>query len=196
MKRTMTNRLTQIIIGIMSIIFIINLIISQDFNLLWIVLSGGGYIVDYLGASYTTVFEEFQVYRLITCGYTQTAIWHLLANVLGLWYVGKYLEKRIGSIQFVLVFHIGLVVASVAILGFCPDGFNYGASPAIFTCLGILANWLIRNRGLWYEYKEQRGFYFLLYYFVLSNLLGRCTFIIHLFGFGIGFLLGFVVKKK
>lgn len=44
MKRTMTNRLTQIIIGIMSIIFIINLIISQDFNLLWIVLSGGGYI--------------------------------------------------------------------------------------------------------------------------------------------------------
>lgn len=28
--------------------------------------SGGGYIVDYLGASYTTVFEELQVYRLIT----------------------------------------------------------------------------------------------------------------------------------
>ncbi len=138
----------------MSIIFIINLILSRDFNLLWIVLSGGGYIVDYLGASYTTVFEEFQVYRLITCGYTQMAIWYLLANVFGLWYVGKYLEKRIGSIQFVPVFHIGLVVAGVTILGFCPDGFNYGVSPAIFTCLGILANWLIRNRSLWYRFSS------------------------------------------
>lgn len=95
-----------------------------------------------------------------------------------------------------LVFHIGLVVAVVVILGFCPDGFNYGVSPAIFTCLGILANWLIRNRSLWYEYKEQRGFYYLLFYFMLSNLLGRCTFIIHLLGFGMGFLLEFVVKKK
>lgn len=196
MKITMTNRFTQITIVIMSIIFIINLILSRDFNLLWIVLSGGGYIVDYLGASYTTVFEEFQVYRLITYGYTQTAIWHLLANVFGIWYVGKYLEKKIGNMQLMVVFYIGLVVAGAAILCFCPEGFNYGISPAIFTCLGILVNWLIRNRSLWYEYKEQRGFYYLLYYFVLSNLLGICTFIIHLLGFGIGFLLGFVVKEK
>lgn len=40
-------------------------------------------IIDYLGVSYATVFEDFQVYRLITYGYTQTAIWHLLANALG-----------------------------------------------------------------------------------------------------------------
>lgn len=49
MKITMANRFTSITIVIMSIIFIINLIISRNFNLLWIVLSGGGYIVDYLG---------------------------------------------------------------------------------------------------------------------------------------------------
>lgn len=94
------------------------------------------------------------------------------------------------------VYHIGLVIAGITILVFYPNSFNYGASPAIFTCLGILVSWLIQKRNLWKEYKSQKGFYFLLYYFVLSNFLGMCTLLFHLFGFCTGFLLGFVVKKK
>lgn len=112
------NRFSQIAIVIMCIIFIMNIIVSGDYNIFWILLSGGGNIVDYLGDSYTTVFEEFQVYRLITYGYTQTAIWHLLANILGLWYVGIYLEKRIGIIQFMFVYHIGLIIAGMLFLFF------------------------------------------------------------------------------
>lgn len=190
------NSFSQIAIVIMCIIFIINLILSRDYNLLWILLSGGGNIIDYLGVSYTTVFKDFQIYRLITYGYTQTAIWHLAANVLGLWYVGQYLETKIGIIRFMLVYHIGLVIAGTAILIFYPNSFNYGASPAIFACLGILVNWLIRKRNLWNEYKSQNGFYFLLPYFVLSNFLGMNTFLCHLFGFGAGFLSGFVMKEN
>lgn len=73
---TKTNRFSQIAIVIMIIIFIMNFFLS-DCNLFWIFLSGGGNIVDYAGESYATVFENFQLYRLITYGYTQTAIWHL-----------------------------------------------------------------------------------------------------------------------
>lgn len=190
-----TNKFAQIAIFIMSIIFLMNLVLSRDCNLFWIVLSGGGHIVDYLGETYIAVFEDFQVYRLITYGYTQTAIWHLLANILSLWYIGMYLEKRIGIIQLIFVYHIGLVIAGAAIFIFYPDSFNYGASPAIFSCFGVLANWLIREKNLWNEYKTQKGFYFLLCYFVLSNFLGIATFVIHLLGFCIGFFLGFIVKK-
>ena len=193
---TKTYRFSPIAIVIMCTIFIINLILSKDCNLLWILLSGGGNIVDYLGESYTTVFKDFQLYRLITYGYTQTAIWHLLANALGLWYVGLYLEKKINIIRFMLIYHMGLVIAGTAILFFYPNSFNYGASPAIFACLGILANWLMRKRDLWNEYKSQKGFYFLLYYFVLSNFLGMRTLLFHLFGFCTGFLLGFVMKEN
>lgn len=181
---------------VMCIIFLLNLILSSEYNLLWILLSGGGNIIDYLGESYQTVFVNFQLYRLITYGYTQTAIWHLLANIFGLWYVEIYLEKKIGIIQFVAVYHIGLIIAGITISAFYPNSFNYGASPAIFACLGVLANWLIRNRIMWNEYKSQKGFYFLLYYFVLSNFLSIHTFVIHLLGFCTGFFLGFVVKKK
>lgn len=187
---------SQITIVIMCIVFIINLILSRDCNLFWILLSGGGNIVDHLGGSYTTVFKDFQLYRLITYGYTQTAIWHLAANVFGLWYVGSYLETKIGIIRFIFIYHIGLIIAGAAILFLYPNCFNYGASPAIFTCLGILANWLIRKRDLWNEYKSQKGFYFLLYYFVLSNFIGLRTLLFHLFGFCIGFLLGFCMKEN
>ena len=192
---TKTNRFSQIAIVIMIIIFIMNFFLS-DCNLFWIFLSGGGNIVDYAGESYATVFENFQLYRLITYGYTQTAIWHLLANVLGLWYVSFYLEKKIGTIRFMLVFHIGLIAAGATLLVFYPSSFNYGASPAIFACLGMLANWLTQNKGLWDEYKSQKGYHFLMYYLVLSNILGVCTLVFHFLGFSVGFLLGFVVKEK
>lgn len=193
---TKTSRFSQIAIVIMCTVFIMNLILSRDYNLLWIFLSGGGKIVDYLGESYTHIFKDFQLYRLITYGYTQTAIWHLSANALALWYVWPYLEKKIGIIRIMFVYHIGLIFAGIAILVLYPNNFHYGASPAIFACLGILANWLMREKDLWNEYKSQKGFYFLLYYFALSNILGMRTLIFHLLGFCIGFLLGFVMNKN
>lgn len=191
-----TYRFSQIAIVIMCTVFIINLILSRDYNQLWILLSGGGSMVDYLGESYAAVFKDFQLYRLITYGYTQTAIWHLSANALGLWYIGLYLEEKISTIRFILIYHIGLVIAGTAILVFYPNSFNYGASPAIFTCFGLLANWLIRKRELWNEYKSQNGFHFLLYYLVLSNFPGIHTLLFHLFGFCTGFLLGFVIMEN
>lgn len=190
-----TSRFSVLAIIIMNIIFIMNLIISRDCNLLLLIFSGGGLIADYLGSSYTTVFKDFQVYRIITYGYTQTAIWHLFANVLGLWYVGIYLEKRIGAIQFIILYHLGLVIAGTSILVFYPNSFNYGSSPAIFALLGLLANWLIREKNLWNQYKTQKGFYFLLCYLFLSNFLGLSTLIFHLLGFSTGFFLGFLIKK-
>jgi len=162
--------------------------------LLWVFLSGGGAVVGYTGESYATVFNDFQLYRLITYGYTQTAGLHLLANIFGLWYVSLYLERKIGTIRFILVYHIGLIIAGAILLVIYPDSFHYGASPAIFTCLGMLANWVIRNRKFWCEYKSQKGFYFLMYYLLLFNIVGVRTFVFHFLGFAVGFLLGYVNK--
>lgn len=194
--KAMINRFDRVAIVIMSIIFIMNLILSRDCNLLWIVLSGGGNIIDYLGASYVTVFKDFQVYRLVTYGYTHTAIWHLVANIFALWYVGIYLEKKLGALKFILVYHAGLFLAGGVIFIIYPNSLNYGASPAIFACFGIFVNWLIRKKDLWNEYKIQKGFRYILYYFVLSNFLGMSSLVIHLLGFCVGFCLGFAVEKE
>ncbi len=193
---TKTSGFSQTAIIIMCAVFIMNLFLSRDYNLFWILLSGGGKTVDYLGESYTYVLQDFQLYRIITCGYTDTAIWHLAENALAIWYVGLYLENRIGILRMMFVYHMGLIIAGIAILVLYPNSFHYGASPAIFACLGMLANWFMRKKDLWDEYKSQKGFYFLLYYFVLSNLLGMCTLLFHLLGFCTGFLLGFVMNEN
>lgn len=41
-RKDKTLRVIQIAIVIMSIIFVMNLILSRDYNLLWLILSGGG----------------------------------------------------------------------------------------------------------------------------------------------------------
>ncbi len=191
------NRFGKIAIVIMSIVFIMNLVLSfSECNVFWVLLTGDGVMNDWLGESYKTVFEDFQFYRLLTYGYTQTAIWHIWANVMALWYVGIYLEKKIGILRFVTVYHLGLVIVGIAFILICPSGYMYGASPAIFACIGVLVNWLLRKRELWKEYRAQRGFQFLLYYFILSNFLSIHTFLVHFLGFCVGFLFGFVVRKK
>ena len=78
---------------------------------------GRGLYCRLSGASYKTVFEDFQVYRLLTYGYVQTTIWHLLANIFALWWVGSYLEQKIGTAFFFLMYHTSLVIAGASI--FC-----------------------------------------------------------------------------
>lgn len=98
-RKVNSNRFGQIAIVIMVIVFITNFFAS-DCDLFWIFLSGGSSIVDYTSVSYSSVFREFQLFRLVTYGYTQTAVWHLVVNLYGLWYVSLYLEKKIGTQVF------------------------------------------------------------------------------------------------
>ena len=79
---------------------------------------GGGRLANSLGVSYETVFEKFQLYRLLTYGYVQTAVWHLLANGFAFWSVGRYLEKRICTGLLLLVYHTSLAAAGAFIFCF------------------------------------------------------------------------------
>ena len=190
------NRFAIVVITIMVSLFIINTAFSMDCNLIMIILTGGGKLVDVLGASYYTVYEKFQMYRLISYGYMQPTIWHLLANVYALWYVGLYLEKNIGMIRLFIVYHVGMIIACAAFFLFFPNGYMYGASPAIFCCLGLMATWAVKDRLLLSEYKSHRGSRYLICYFVISNFVGLGTFIVHLLGFCVGMVLGIFGKKE
>ena len=156
---------------------------------------GGGRLANSLGVSYETVFEKFQLYRLLTYGYVQTAVWHLLANGFAFWSVGRYLEKRICTGLLLLVYHTSLAAAGAFIFLFYPNSFNYGASPAIFSCFGLLTHWLVRDKALWRAYRTQKGFVYCVLFFVFSNFLGLASLVIHFLGFATGFLFGFLFGK-
>ena len=184
-KRLLTN----VFIIVMIAIFIINLILSTQCNLFWVAVSGGGYLAEYLQLSRTDVLGARQLYRLISYGFMQTSIIHLLANVIALWYLGGFFEKYFGRLKFFVVFVIGLIIPGALLLVVYPNAHIYGASPAIFACIGILISQVLRHKGLWQFLKRQNGFRFIAWYFFLGNLPGMCTFIFHLLGFATGLLL-------
>ncbi|SDB68865.1 rhomboid family intramembrane serine protease [Butyrivibrio sp. INlla16] len=194
MSETKDNRFASGVNAIMAVVFILNLIFSHEDNIIMIALTGGGRLVDILSATNASVYSGFQVHRLITYGYLQPAIGHLLANVYALWYVGLYLEKALGLTRLFVIYHVGLIVPCAAFLFIFPNGVMYGASPAIFCCLGLMAMWLIKDRNLISKYRSLRGFRYLLCYMIISNFLGIGTFVVHFLGFLVGLMLGIFVN--
>ena len=180
---------------IMIIIFLANLLASTEYNVSAIFISGGGNLVDYLGVKKVEVFENYQFYRLITYGFTQSSVIHLLANIAALWFVGGFFEKHVGRIKLVIIFVIGLIIPGCLLAHFYPDGLHYGASPAIFACIGVLVNWALREKDLWKTYRAQIGVGYVVGYFFLSNVIGVTTCIFHLLGFFTGMLLGFIIRN-
>ena len=189
-------QLTSISIVIMIIIFIANLLASTEYNVPAIFLTGGGNLVDYLGVKKDYVFEGHQFYRLITYGFTQASVIHLLANIAALWAVGGFFENYVGRIKLAVIFVIGLIIPGCILALIYPDGLHYGASPAIFAFMGVLVNWAMRDKDLWKTYREQPGFGYVVGYFFLSDLMGLRTIIFHLLGLFTGVLLGFLIRNK
>lgn len=188
------KKLTCISIVIMLIVFLANLFASTEYNVPAIFLSGGGKLVDYLGVKKDAVFDNFQFYRLITYGFTQSSVLHLAANIVALWFVGGYFENYVGRIKLVIIFAVGLILPGCFLALLYPDGLHYGVSPAIFACIGVLVNWALREKDLWKLYRKQTGVGYVVGYFFLSNILGVVTLIFHLWGFLTGILLGFLIR--
>lgn len=194
MDKIRNNKFATTISVIVAAVFIANLVLSRGFNLLMISLTGGGRLVDFLAASRSDLINIPQCYRLITYGYLHPTIWHLAINICALWYVGLFIEKELSKKLIFFIYHVGLIVPVIVFSLIFPDGYMYGASPAIFCFLGIMVMWLIKDRTIFSEYKSLRGSRYLLCYMILSNFLSLGTFVVHLAGFCTGLFIGIIVK--
>ena len=76
-----------------------------------------GYTTDKLieagSASWPTVIEKGQVYRLITCQYLHAGVAHLLGNMVFLLLCGIMLEKRLSRKRWVILYGVGGLGASL-----------------------------------------------------------------------------------
>jgi len=68
---------------------------------------------------------------------TQTGIWHLLGNMLGLWFLGSAVEQRLGRFEFLRFYLISIVVSAIGFtlvrLFISAQGFSFivGASGGV-----------------------------------------------------------------
>ena len=128
--RTGESELTPIVI-IIILNFLVYLAINigqfADINLL-----------PYLGLSRATFFQE--PWTIITSMFTHRDFWHLLANMLTLYFFGSFLNRITGLRYFLLTYFIGGIFSGLVILLLSsPYSITIGASGAIFALGGALA---------------------------------------------------------
>ena len=72
-----------------------------------------GVLGDIGTMSYAKVFEAGEWWRLILHMYLHAGIWHVLFNVLALLYAGKVVEKKIGSVPYLLLYHVIAIINAI-----------------------------------------------------------------------------------
>lgn len=100
---------------------------------------GGGGTVWNHGLLYgPSITEAHQYWRLLTTGFLHDGLFHILVNMLSLYWVGMVLEPAIGSVSFTAVYFASLLAGSFGALLFSPAIESVGASGAIFGIFGAL----------------------------------------------------------
>lgn len=123
--------------GVMPVVAII--ITCFVLYLATVIASFFGYsLIGYLGMRPASLLA--QPWTLITSLFMHAGIWHLLANMLTLYFFGTFLQRLVGTNTLLLVYFVGGIVGNILfILLGPPYATVVGASGAIFALGGTLA---------------------------------------------------------
>jgi len=88
------------------------------------------------GALYAPSVADGDWWRLLTAAFLHYGPFHLIMNMLALWWFGSLLEQRIGSGRFLLLYLVSGLAGSAGALVASPLTPTVGASGAIFGILG------------------------------------------------------------
>ena len=117
------------------VLIIINVVVYLAIN---ISAYSGVNIVDYLALSRATVMAE--PWTILTSMFTHVSFWHLLSNMVTLYFFGSFLNRITGTRTLLWIyFGGGLLSALVVLLLSHPLSQTIGASGAIFALGGALA---------------------------------------------------------
>jgi membrane associated rhomboid family serine protease len=89
-----------------------------------------------LWGPFISVSHEY--WRLLTSGFLHDGFFHVLINMLSLYFVGSSLEPGIGRTNFLAIYFSSLLAGSFGALLFQPGSPTVGASGAIFGIFGAL----------------------------------------------------------
>ncbi len=74
---------------------------------------GWGWVTSSLDLEAAKVIDEYQVWRLVTYMFCHAGPWHILWNMLFLWWFGGEVEKIYGSREFLIFYFLAGLVASL-----------------------------------------------------------------------------------
>ncbi len=99
---------------------------------------GGGTIWDHGVLFGPLISQNHEYWRIVTAGFLHDGLFHILVNMLSLYWVGMVLEPAVGHVNFAAIYFASLLAGSFGALLFQPDVPTVGASGAIFGIFGAL----------------------------------------------------------
>lgn len=108
-------------------------------------------IITY-GAAFTpSIIEGREYYRLFTSTFIHFSMEHIMNNMFVLLIIGRYLERSLGRVRYLILYLVSGIGASLLSLLFDlytkSYGLSAGASGAIFGVKGGLLYLAVKNRG-------------------------------------------------
>jgi len=170
-----------ILIGINLLLFVAT---SIDRDLLLLL---GLYPAGFLGRPWT----------LVTNMFVHANIWHILANMVTLFFFGSFLCRLIGSRNFLITYFGGGILGSILylLLG-NPYTVAVGASGAIYALAGALVVMMPNLRVLLYFIIPMPLWVVVLFFFVLWSFIPGVAWQAHLGGIVFGLIMGFVFRGR
>ena len=156
-------------------------------------------------ATHGAVFFPYMIkngmwYPLVTAMFLHFDIEHLANNMVMLVAVGRYVEKDMGTVKFVLVYFVSGVLGNI--LSLARDmrteefAVSAGASGAVFGLVGALLSMAVKNKGS----IEGLGIRQILLMIALSLVSGLTSAgvdnVAHFGGLATGFIIGLILYKR
>ena len=207
-KRSLINRYgigTIAMAAVCVLFFLINSIVVRDAALqqladdkwtayLLNALAGCEGILGEIGAmSFERVFGANEWWRLILHMYLHAGIFHLLMNLLALLFAGKVVEKKLGTLSYVLLYHTIAIINAVILCLWFPHSTSVGASAGIFGMMGVVCVMKWKKNPLATLTKGEA--IYLIVFAVLSLALGLDSFLTHLVALVLGIAAGLMMMK-
>ncbi len=91
------------------------IIIANAFFLVadWLLPGGPGAVSSAMALHTENIFQPLQWYRFVSAGFAHADMWHLISNMIGLYFLGRRVEDRYGKWEFARIYLATLVFANV-----------------------------------------------------------------------------------
>jgi membrane associated rhomboid family serine protease len=138
-------------------------------------------------------------WTLVTCMFIHANFWHILANMITLYFFGSYLNRLLGTLKFLIVYFAGGILGGIVFLLFPPSGLSIavGASGAIFALGGVLAVMRPRLRVIVFPIPIPLPLWIaILGIFAIFSFLPNVAWQAHLGGLVLGLVAGYIFRRR
>jgi len=178
-----------VLIGVNVLVFIATSISSGS------ILGISNAIANQAGVSSATISS--QPWTILTALFIHDGIYHILFNMLTLYFFGMYVLALVGETRFFLVYFIGGIVGNALFRLLAPGSIAVGASGAIFALGGVLVVLVPRLKVMIFPLPIPMDLWIsILISFLLLTFVADVAWQAHLGGLLTGIAAGYIFKRQ